>query len=192
MNINLNEVKSFEEGPVFNNGKSGRAVAKIYVERKTIDDKENAPDWNLKFVDKKGRPLTEGFYYPDPTRYESNEKFENHINYMGARLKHFINVLCGDDFTFPVFSSPKEMIDECMKIIEEKNGTVVSVGATYGNVKRPSRWLQVKGSFPVISSELSGENITFRSSDLMERPTPVEKTKDNSRKFKSDLPWDKK
>lgn len=187
--INLNEVE-VKINPVFNNGNAGEALAKIKVVRKQPTDKPNFPDWKVSYFDQKNRELNDGFYYLDPSKYASDEKFKNRLNYEALRLKHMVNALYGDEFEFPVFATPKEMLDGCMELLQAKNGTTVKVGATYGTTKRPSKngWIQVKSTFPFILGDLSKE-ISFSNSDLLERPTPSS-TPADSQKSEEKLPWD--
>jgi hypothetical protein len=185
--INLNEIKvGGDTSKVFNDGNAGEVVAQIGAARKKPDDGEKYPDWNLMFKDDQGRVLKEGLYYMDPAGYTSEKKFNNHLMFEGRRLKHVLNALYGDDLVFPTFSSTKEMLDWCMNAITKKNGTNVRVGATYGTVKRPSNYLQLKSTFPFIAT--GDDKIKFSNIDLMERPAPS--TPSSPSEKSPGLPWE--
>ena len=182
--INLNEVEVKGKNPVFNDGEAGEAVGKVSVEKKTTTDK--SPDWNLFITDEDGRALKEGFYYKNREAYASDEKFNNALKYEAAKLKHIINALYGE-IEFPLFQTPKEMLDGCMNMIAKKTGTTVKVGVNYGTIQRPKNFLQLKSTFPFITSNLE-EPIKPAKNDLMERPepsAPKESTPDSMK-----MPWD--
>jgi hypothetical protein len=188
--INLNEIEVRDKSSVFNNGKAGEAVVKIAAEKKKPTDKENAPDWKLIFIDSEDRSLNEGFYYLDPTRYANEEKFKNRLGYEASKLKHIVNALYGKDFEFPGFATPVDMLDGCMKLIAQKAGTTVKVGATFGTVRNPSKngYLRLKSTFPFITGNIDDE-ISFSNIDLLERPQPKAPVKEES--DTTDLPWEK-
>ena len=188
--INLNEVKVNGKNPVFNDGNAGEVIVKITVGKKKVTDNPNKPDWSITFSDKDGRSINEGFYYLDETKYSSTEKFNNHLKYEAARLKHLVTALFGE-MNFPAFNTTKEMLDWCMTMLLKQNNAQVKIGATYGTVKRPNNkgYIGLKSSFPFICSV--DEHIGFSKNDLMERPTPTDATSDDSKDDSTkDLPWD--
>ena len=188
--INLNEVKVSSQNPVFNNGIAGEVIVKITVGKKKVTDAPNKPDWTVTFTDKDGRSINEGFYYLDETKYATTEKFNNHLKYEAARLKHLVNALFGD-IQFPAFNTTKEMLDWCMTTLAKQNNATVKIGATYGTVKRPNNkgYIGLKQRFQFICNV--NESIGFNKNDLMERPTPTDvKPEDPQEDSVKDLPWD--
>ena len=188
--INLNEIKvGGDTSKVFNDGNAGEVTVQMGVARKKPEDGERFPDWNFIAKDSQERTLREGFYYLDPAGYKSEEKYNNHLIFEGRRLKHILNALYGDDLEFPPFSSPKEMLDWCMNTIAKKNGTTVRIGVTYGTVKRPSNYLQLKSTFPFIVNG-DDKEIKFSNIDLMERPAPSTPSGPDPSDKDVKLPWE--
>ena len=185
--INFNEIKVSGKNPVFNNGEAGELMATMVVSRKKPTDAVNRPDWSITFTDSEGRTLNEGFYYIDETKYTSSEKYNNHLKFEAARLKHFVNALYGE-MNFPAFNSTKEMLDWCMTTLVKQNNAKVKIGVTFGTVKRPNNkgYLGLKSTFPFISGD-PNYIIGFSKNDLVERPAPSAPKEEDTTK---DLPWD--
>lgn len=185
--IDFNEIVVKDKNSAFNNGKAGEAIAHMTVEAKKPTDKDKYPDWKVIFTDNEDRNLNEGFYYLDPGKYKTEDKFKAHLRYEAQRLKHIVTTFYGKEYEFPPFATPKDMLNGCMQLLQAKNNSTVKVGVTFGTVKRPSRngWLQLKSSIPFITTNLE-EELNFKDSDLMERPAP---TKLEGTSPKQDLPW---
>jgi hypothetical protein len=188
MQINLNET-SFNEptgSKAINGGKSGAVKVTFQVAKKLPADAPNTPDWKILFKDDSGRPLNEGYYYLKPT----SPNYEKAVNVQGRILKHMVQVLYGEAQQFPVCNTSIEMLDNCMAMIANKAGTPVTIGVSYGTIKRPNRrgYLQLKSTFPFMT--IGGE-ITFNSEyDLMERPEGVLAKQDTTNKTSEKAPWD--
>lgn len=196
--IDLNAIDVKDKNPVFNNGKAGEVIVKITVSAKKPTDEERMPDWTITFTDKENRQIFEGFYYLDPARFTSEEKFNNFLKYEASRLKHLVHAFYGKAFEFPKYDSPKAMLNGCMQLLIRYNNSTVKIGVTFGTVKRPSRkgFIQLKSTFPFITTNLN-EEITFSDRDLMERPTPndipdnTSGSSDNDTSGEIVMPWGK-
>lgn len=186
--INFSELDVKDKSPVFNNGNAGQVVAKVFVEKRKPEDGATFPDWKIIFKDKDDRQLNEGFYYLDPSRYSSDEKFNARLNFEAKKLKHLVHGIMGKGVDFPVFEDTKEMLDGCMKMLQTAEGTTVNLGVTYGTTKRPNKkgYLQLKSTFPMITDV--DTEISFNDNDLMEKPESVQEPTKGSA---DDLPWNK-
>lgn len=193
--IDLNKIDVKDKNPIFNNGKAGEVIATFKIVKKEDNDASRLPDWNVLFEDSQNRVLKEGFYYLDPSRYQSDEKFKNRLNYEAITLKHMVNAFYGKDFEFPAFSTPKEMLDGCMELLSKHNDKKVKIGVTFGTTKRPSKngYLVLKTTFPFITTNLD-EDINFSKIDLMERPQPSTPEQEDTSNYNTGgseaLPWD--
>jgi len=152
--INLND-NSFDGGSsvqIFNDGVAGlvRNVRLDRIEAKAAGDQASAPDYKLFFKDSNGAEINMAFWYLDQNR----DTFAKDLEKQGKALKHLIHCYLGEEYQFPAFNSPKELLDGCMKIIQPKIAAMVRVYCTYGTTLYPKKYIQVRSYVPFIESEL--------------------------------------
>lgn len=130
---------------VFNNGVAGRVDdVSINVEKKKIEDPDNAPAYKVFFTDKYGS-VNLGIYYPTESSTESQNKI------LAQKCADIVKAVMGDDFVFPQFNSYTELIDTCMKIVKDNcENAKVNVFATYGSVGYPKKWLGIYKNYNFI------------------------------------------
>lgn len=140
--INLNDEKyNANDISVFNNGVAGIVEnVTIVVEKKTADDKENAPDYKLVCTDETGASCNMGIYYPSASQYNTEEKA---VEKMAKGLKHLITVFNLQPNSYP---DGKSMLDGVMNMLRtEVKGKKVRMIATYGNTTNPKGFIQPRG-----------------------------------------------
>ena len=169
--INLND-NSFDGGSnvqIFNGGQAGvvRNVKLDRVEPKT--EAGNAPDYKLFFKDSNGAELNLAFWYLDSTR----DTFAKDLEKQGKALKHLVHCFLGETYQFPAFTSPKELLDGCLQLIQPKISSVmVRLYCTYGTTLYPKKYLQVRSYVPFIEAEsvlLSDTRLKANNIDQMTR-----------------------
>lgn len=153
--INLNDdvFNSSSNVQIFNNGEAGRVdhVVGSRIEQKQPTDLPNAPDYKLYFKDKNGAEINLPFWYLDPNK----DTFSKDLEKQGKALKHIVHCYLGEDYKFPTFNSPKEMLDGCMKLISQKFTSVyVRLFCTYGTTQYPKKYIQIRSYVPFIENEV--------------------------------------
>lgn len=167
--INLND-DVFNGGSsiqVFNNGVAGRVdnVIGSKIEQKQPTDLPNAPDYKLYFKDKEGAEINLPFWYLDSNK----DTFAKDLEKQGKALKHLVHCYLGEDYKFPAFNTPKEMLDGCIKLISQKFTSVyVRLFCTYGTTQYPKKYIQIRSYVPFI------ENAVIPVSDTRLKPNPID------------------
>jgi len=170
MSINLNseDYNSKEAAAIFNNGEAGLVEnVKVSVEKKKVDDKENAPDYKLIFTDESGATCNSSYWYvTTDTQYQT---VAQQITKQGKILKHLIHAVYGADYKFPEYPNAKAMLDGCMKLLKEglaKSGTF-RIFANYGTKEYTKKYIQPRSWVPFIeNSSVALENTRLSSSTL--------------------------
>lgn len=173
INLNSDEFDSKEGAAIFNNGKAGVVEGvKVSIEKKKVDDKENAPDYKLVFTDETGASCNSSYWYvTEDTKYQS---VADQIKKQGKVMKHMIHAVYGPTYQLPEFPNAKAMLDGCMKLLKEglaKSGTF-RIFANYGTKEYCKKYIQPRSWVPFIeSSAVSIEDTRLSSStlDAMER-----------------------
>lgn len=167
--INLNE-NSFDSTSVsiFNNGVAGVVdnVKLSKIERKT-DPNSNNPDYKLIFVDSNNAEINMAFWYLD----QNKDTFAKDLTKQGKMLKHLVSCYHGENFNFPTFNTPKELLDTCMNLIMQKALTTpVRVYATYGTTQYPKKYIQIRNYVPFIEPmNVAASRLSSNSIDQMTR-----------------------
>ena len=130
---------------IFNNGVAGRVDnVSISVEKRKLEDPDNAPAYKVIFTDDLGS-VNMGLYYPTEESTESQNKI------LAQKCSDITKAVMGDDFVFPEFGSYKEMVDGCMKTIAQNSeGAKVNVFVTYGSMGYPKNYLGIYKNFNFI------------------------------------------
>ena len=130
---------------IFNNGVAGRVDnVSISVEKRKLEDPDNAPAYKVIFTDSLGS-VNMGLYYPTEESTESQNKI------LSQKCADITKAVMGDDFVFPEFSSYKELVDGCMKIIAQNcTDAKVNVFVTYGSMGYPKNYLGIYKNFNFI------------------------------------------
>ena len=186
--INLND-DSFDGSKtvsIFNNGNAGVVEnVTISVNKKTAEDKENAPDYKLIFTDKEGATTNTAFWYIDKaTEYAT---VEAQIKKQGKVLRHVAKTIYGSDYNFPEYPNAAAMLDGIMKLIKEGvSGNTYRVFANYGSTMSIKAYIQVRSWAPFMeaTSVLAEDtSLKLQNIDAMVRltedaPVPVGVTAD--------------
>jgi hypothetical protein len=158
--------EDFQEKVVkfFNNGVAGKVDnTVIKVEKKTIEEADNVPDYRVVFADSNGATVNAPFYYND-----KNEKV------LVSRALHVARAVMGKDYKFPTVNTSKEAVDSLMKLIRDNAGTTkFSTFVNYGTIGYANKYLKVR-YFDFI--ELSGTSdadtrLFTKKDDLLTRLT---------------------
>jgi hypothetical protein len=162
--INFNNESEFiNEVSIFNNGEPGIVEnVKVRVEVKSPEDEDKKPAYKFIAQDKHGE-INEGFFY-----YESAED-KGFKNYQAQRLIRLAKGVLGDDVEFPVFNTPKEALDNIMKMVAKGcKDKYYRVAVCYGTTRRPDSYLRFR-SFGRFIEPMSVEPATlkFDNSDNM-------------------------
>lgn len=130
---------------IFNNGVAGRVDdVSISVEKKKLEDPDNAPAYKVIFTDNLGS-VNMGLYYPTEESTESQNKM------LGQKCADITKAVMGDEFVFPEFGSYKELVDGCMKVIAQNSTNAkVNVFVTYGTMGYPKNYLGIYKNFSFI------------------------------------------
>lgn len=130
---------------IFNNGVAGKVEnVKISIEKRKLDDPDNAPAYKIIFTDDYGS-INMGLYYPTEQSTESQNKM------LAQKCADLVKAVTNDEFIFPEFASYTEMLDGCMKIIAQNSENArVNVFATYGTVSKPKNYLGIYKPFNFI------------------------------------------
>jgi len=175
MNIDLNN-EEFDGGgnvSIFNNGNAGIVDdVTLTIEKKKADDKENAPDYKLIFTDSSGASCNSSYWYiTDATEYNSVEQL---ITKQGKVLKHIAHAVLGNDFEFPKYKNPKEMLNGIMKLVKEglANSGTFRIFANYGTKEYCKKYIQPRSWVPFMEPMTVAEEDTRLKAgdfDAMER-----------------------
>ena len=168
--INLNDA-SFDakEGAViFNGGNAGIAEnVTLSVQKKKPEDKAGSPEYKLTFTDANGGACNSSFWYVDKdTEYST---IAEQIQKQGKVLKHVIHAIYGDGYSFPSFSSAKELLDGCMKIIRDGIGAnpKFRVFANYGTKTSVKKYIQPRSWVPFMESmSVASTDSRLKAGDL--------------------------
>jgi len=149
MNFNLNgdEFKS-QSVVIFNNGEAGKVEnVSIKIEKRKVDEPDNAPDFKVIFTDNSNASVNLGIYYPNEQSTEGQTKMT-----VGKCLAIARSVL-GDEYVFPEVKSTKEAVDACMSLTAKaQENAKVNVFVTYGTLGAPKKYIGVYKNFDFIES----------------------------------------
>ena len=198
MNFNLNgdEFKS-QSVVIFNNGEAGKVEnVSIKIEKRKVDEPDNAPDFKVIFTDHNNASVNLGIYYPNEQSTEGQTKMT-----VGKCLAIARSVL-GDDYVFPEVKSTKEAVDACMSLTAKaQEGAKVNVFVTYGTNGAPKKYIGVYKNFDFIEaagtvgSKLRRTNKPapekLQYNDLMERVVEdsEDSTTTSNSTAKAELDW---
>ena len=152
INLNGSEFNS-PAVAIFNNGVAGRVDnVSISVQKKSPEEADNAPAYKVIFTDSIGS-INMGIYYPTDQSTDGQNKL------LAQKCADLTKSVMGDDFTFPEFSTYKELVDFCMKTIAQNSENAkVNIVATYGTVGAPKKYLGVYKGYNFV--EKTGTNPT--------------------------------
>lgn len=151
--INLNDASfdAKEGAAIFNDGKAGIAEnVTLTVNKKKPEDKDGSPEYKLTFTDENGGSCNTSFWYVEKdTEYST---ISEQIQKQGKVLKHVIHALYGGSYAFPNFSSARELLDGCMKIIRDglASGVKFRVFANYGTKTSVKKYIQPRSWVPFL------------------------------------------
>lgn len=144
LDLNGGEYKS-QTVAIFNNGEAGKVEnVSITVDKKTVEDADNAPDFKVTFSNATGN-INMGIYFPTEQSTPSQTKLT-----VGKAVA-IVRAVMGEDFVFPDVSTPTEAVDMCMKLVKKNSdGALVNILTTYGTVGAPKGFLGVYKNFDFI------------------------------------------
>lgn len=130
---------------IFNNGIAGRVDnVNISVEKRKMEDPDNAPAYKVIFTDDLGS-VNMGIYYPTEESTDSQNKM------LAQKCADITKAVMGDDYVFPEFNSYKELVDGCMKVIAQNSAEAkVNIFVTYGTMGYPKNYLGIYKNFSFI------------------------------------------
>jgi len=165
--INLND-ESYDSKPgkqIFNNGVAGVVEnVTVSIEKKKPEDKEKAPEYKVNFTDADGGVVNLSFWYvTEATKWKT---VDEQIKAQAKSMKHLLHAMLGKETSLPSFSTPKEMLDGCMKMVHEasKAGTKFRVYANYGNTENPAQYIQMRSWVPFMQAMSDTEELLKKSS----------------------------
>jgi len=170
MSINLND-STFEGSRTFNDGKAGLVEnVTIKVDKKSVDQPDTYPDYNLTIVDENGGELREGFYNFEPQKDLPMDQVERKKRFFIMRLVHIARAVMGDDYQLPEVKDTKEAMDVVFKLVRDNAGAKkFNVFTTYGSVGYPNKKGYLKLRYFDFIEDAAGENTLVRKAqDLME------------------------
>lgn len=187
--INLNDFKgtpSSEEFKFFNGGKAGRAEnITLSAVKKTPEDAENAPDFNIIFTDPDGGWIKEGFYYPNDRSNDTGIRID--LQKLVGML-HIVKPSTKEK-ELPQFENYKQAYDFLFKQLSTAEKVPFNLFVNYGTVSRPSTRLQIRTFNFIEPSSVTAEESKLtpikrtdersKYNDLMERITPTEFSSNN-------------
>lgn len=146
-NLNGEEFKS-QSVVIFNNGEAGKVEnVSIKVEKRKVDEPDNAPDFKVIFTDDNGASVNLGIYYPNEQSTEGQTKMT-----VGKCLA-IARAVLGNEYIFPEVKSTKEAVDVCMSLTAKAHeGARVNIFVTYGTVGAPKKYLGVYKNFDFIEA----------------------------------------
>jgi hypothetical protein len=151
--INLNDASfdASESKAIFNDGNAGIAEnVALSVSKKKPEDKEGSPDYKLVFTDENGGSCNSSYWYVEKaTEYSS---IEEQVTKQGKVMKHLIHAIYGQTYQFPNFTSSREMLDGCMKIIRDglASGPKFRIFTNYGTTSSVKNYIQPRSWVPFI------------------------------------------
>ena len=149
MNFNLNgdEFKS-QSVVIFNNGEAGKVEnVSIKIEKRKVDEPDNAPDFKVIFTDENNASVNLGIYYPNEQSTEGQTKMT-----VGKCLA-IARAVLGNEYIFPEVKSTKEAVDVCMSLTAKaQENAKVNVFVTYGTVGAPKKYIGVYKNFDFIEA----------------------------------------
>lgn len=151
INLNDEQYNASEGFTIFADGVAGTVEnVSLTVVKKTAEDKENAPDYKLRFTDIKGSTTDMAFYHiKGDNEWKTKEE---QITAMGKSIKHVLHAFHGADYQLPSFNDETEMLNVSMKLIHEasRSGMKFRVFANYGSTQGPKKYIQVRSWVPFL------------------------------------------
>ncbi len=146
-NLNGEEFKS-QSVVIFNNGEAGKVEnVSIKVEKRKVDEPDNAPDFKVIFTDNNNASVNLGIYYPNEQSTEGQTKMT-----VGKCLA-IARAVLGNEYIFPEVKSTKEAVDVCMSLTAKaQENAKVNVFVTYGTVGAPKKYIGVYKNFDFIEA----------------------------------------
>jgi len=146
-NLNGEEFKS-QSVVIFNNGEAGKVEnVSIKVEKRKVDEPDNAPDFKVIFTDNNNASVNLGIYYPNEQSTERQTKMT-----VGKCLA-IARAVLGNEYIFPEVKSTKEAVDVCMSLTAKaQENAKVNVFVTYGTVGAPKKYIGVYKNFDFIEA----------------------------------------
>lgn len=146
-NLNGEEFKS-QSVVIFNNGEAGKVEnVSIKVEKRKVDEPDNAPDFKVIFTDNNNASVNLGIYYPNEQSTEGQTKMT-----VGKCLA-IARAVLGNEYIFPEVKSTKEAVDVCMSLTAKaQENAKVNIFVTYGTVGAPKKYIGVYKNFDFIEA----------------------------------------
>lgn len=124
---------------IFNDGKGGKVKNVIIskVEKKSVEDDANAPDYKIFFEDENGSDINIGFW--KEAKDDAGAKREL------GRLLHIARAVLGKDYKFPPVSSYTEGVNVLAKLIKDNfKEKSFNLFVSYGNENYPKKFLTIR------------------------------------------------
>jgi len=171
MSVDLNKSEDFvKEIKIFNDGNAGIVDnVRMTIEPKALDAGEKRPNYRLVATDSKGSSINEGFYYQEPDA-------KAFTDYQAQRLIMLARGVLGKDVKFPVWNTPKEVLDGVMRMVNPALNKPFRVAACYGTNKNPSQYLGFKNFGSFIEPMTEPNTLTFSNGDCMVKANPPKPT----------------
>lgn len=163
--LNGEDFKEREIKRVFNDGNGGKVSNVIIskVEKKTLDDDANAPDYKIYFEDNQGAEINIGFW--KEAKDDAGAKREL------SRLLHIARAVLGSDYKFPAVASYTEGVNVLSKLIKDNaQGKQFNIFVAYGTEGYPKKYLTIR-YFDFIEpadTPQSESRLFTKKSDLLE------------------------
>lgn len=174
--LNGADFKEREVKRVFNNGKGGKVKNVIIskIEKKSVEDDVNAPDYKIFFEDENGSDINLGFW--KEAKDDAGAKREL------GRLLHIARAVLGADYKFPPVASYTEGVNVLSKLVKDNfKGKVFNLFVSYGNENYPKKFLTIR-YFDFLESADTEEVLSklfVKKNDLLE-PLEDDSTNDTS------------
>ena len=152
--IDLNN--GYDSSIVFNDGVAGIVEnVSLRAESKKEDDKENAPNLKVIFVDSKGGEVNFGLWNIKADSQDPDKDLTN----LGRTAKHIFHTIFGATYVIPPFKDDVELIAGLKKAIDANPTLRYRVATNYGSESYPSDYLRVKKFVPFM------ENMAVKKED---------------------------
>ena len=166
--IDLNKSEDYvKEFKIFNDGRAGIIDnVRITIERKvSTDSDDKKPNYKVIATDAKGASINEGFYYQEP-------ESKGFTGYQAQRLIMLARGVLGNSVVFPVFNTPREVLDGVMKMVAPALNKPFRVATCYGTKKNPDQYIGFKAFGSFIQPMAEENTLEFNNSDNLIKVNP--------------------
>jgi hypothetical protein len=165
--IDLNN--GYDSSIVFNDGVAGIVEGvSLRAESKKEDDKENAPNLKVIFVDSKGGEVNFGLWNIKATSEDPDKDLTN----LGRTAKHIFHTIFGSTYVIPPFKDDVELIAGLKRAIDANPTLRYRVVVNYGTESYPSDYLRVKKFVPFMENaavKKEDSKLSMGKSDLLKK-----------------------